>query len=220
MGQWLQIEQTWRDVPLSTLAVACTLLVLYVWHLFAVEIGPGEVSFPEDISEWSATLAVPDQWDSPGRSGGFNGCLRRRITRCGNCVFEPHMRPAIADTQIKIPGINRHKPGVLTLGEPIVIGALDRSLINSVIERHQDQIRDCYDRELWWDPELHGKAKVKLVIAYDGTVSSARVTTSSLCSDPVHACIVKQFQHMHFPESKGNGIVLVSYPLTFATALL
>ncbi|MSQ03358.1 MAG: FHA domain-containing protein, partial [Myxococcales bacterium] len=54
-------------------------------------------------------------------------------------------------------------------GDPIILGALDKSLIDAVIKRNMNQIRYCYQRELTKNPALGGKITVKFVIAKDGT---------------------------------------------------
>ncbi len=101
-------------------------------------------------------------------------------------------------------------------GSPIILGALDRSLIDAVIKRHMNQIRYCYQRELAKKPSLGGKVVIKFVIAKDGSVSSATKKSSTMGSPPVEQCIVGRFMRMKFPEPKGGGIVVVSYPFLFS----
>lgn len=101
-------------------------------------------------------------------------------------------------------------------GDPIILGALDRSLIDEVIKRHMNQIRYCYQRELTKNPALNGKIVIKFVIAKDGTVSSAEPKTTTMNNSAVESCIVGRFMRMQFPEPKGGGIVIVSYPFIFS----
>lgn len=101
-------------------------------------------------------------------------------------------------------------------GDPIILGALDRSLIDEVIKRHMNQIRYCYQRELTKNPSLGGKIVIKFVIAKDGSVSSASVKNSSMGNSAVESCISGRFMRMQFPEPKGGGIVIVSYPFLFS----
>lgn len=101
-------------------------------------------------------------------------------------------------------------------GDPIILGALDRSLIDEVIKRHMNQIRYCYQRELTKNPSLAGKVVIKFVIAKDGTVSSASVKSSTMGNPGVESCISGRFMRMQFPEPKGGGIVIVSYPFLFS----
>jgi hypothetical protein len=101
-------------------------------------------------------------------------------------------------------------------GDPIILGALDKSLIDAVIKRHMNQIRYCYQRELTKNPNLGGKITVKFVIAKDGSVSKASIKSSSMGSKSVEGCITSRFMRFKFPEPKGGGIVIVSYPFIFA----
>jgi len=101
-------------------------------------------------------------------------------------------------------------------GDPIILGALDRSLIDAVIKRHMNQIRYCYQRELTKKPSLGGKIVIKFVIAKDGSVSSASKKSSTMGNGAVEQCIVGRFMRMKFPEPKGGGIVIVSYPFIFS----
>ncbi|MBX2801375.1 MAG: AgmX/PglI C-terminal domain-containing protein [Myxococcales bacterium] len=101
-------------------------------------------------------------------------------------------------------------------GDPIILGALDRSLIDEVIKRHMNQIKYCYQRELTKNPALGGKVVIKFTIAKDGTVSSASTKTTTMNNSSVEQCIVGRFMRMQFPEPKGGGIVIVSYPFLFS----
>ena len=103
-----------------------------------------------------------------------------------------------------------------TAGDPIILGALDRSLIDEVIKRKMSQIRYCYQRELQKDPTLAGKVVIKFTISKDGSVSSASTKSSTVGSPAVNSCVVGRFYKMQFPEPKGGGIVIVSYPFIFS----
>jgi pSer/pThr/pTyr-binding forkhead associated (FHA) protein/outer membrane biosynthesis protein TonB len=103
-----------------------------------------------------------------------------------------------------------------TSGDPLILGALDRSLIDQVIKAKMAQIRYCYQRELQKDPSLGGKIVIKFTIAKDGTVSKASVKTTSINNSAVEQCVVGRFYKMQFPEPKGGGIVIVSYPFIFS----
>jgi hypothetical protein len=111
----------------------------------------------------------------------------------------------------------RGEGGLGVMGsDPIILGALDRSLVDAVIKRHMNQIRYCYQRELQKNPALSGKVVTKFTIAKDGTVSQASTKSTTMGNSPVEKCIVSRFMRMQFPEPKGGGIVIVSYPFLFA----
>ncbi len=76
-------------------------------------------------------------------------------------------------------------------------------------------IRLCYERQLGRRPNLRGKLSVKFVIAKDGSVSSATSRNDTLKDDAVSSCVHERFRRMRFPEPRGGGIVVVSYPLVF-----
>ncbi|MFZ5475205.1 MAG: AgmX/PglI C-terminal domain-containing protein [Myxococcota bacterium] len=101
-------------------------------------------------------------------------------------------------------------------GDPIILGSLDKALIDAVIKRNLAQIRYCYQRELTKNPGLSGKITEKFVIAADGSVSTATTKTSTMNSPAVETCINGRFMRFTFPQPKGGGIVVVSYPFVFA----
>jgi hypothetical protein len=105
------------------------------------------------------------------------------------------------------PGVGR--------GNPIILGALDKSLIDRVVKSHLAQIRFCYEKELNKNPKLFGKIIVKFVIAKNGSVSSATTKASTMKNPIVEQCVNKRFLRMKFPSPKGGGIVIVSYPFVF-----
>ncbi len=105
-------------------------------------------------------------------------------------------------------------PGMST-GDPIILGALDKSVIDRVIKQHLAQIRYCYQKELNKNPGLMGKIVIKFVIAKDGSVSSAKVNSTSMNNPIVENCICQRFMRFQFPQPKGGGIVIVTYPFVF-----
>ncbi len=103
-------------------------------------------------------------------------------------------------------------------GSPIILGALDKSAISDEVRRHLAQIRYCYQRELTKQPALSGKAVVKFVIGADGMVSSAEIKETTMADPDVESCLCDVIRRMEFPEPRGGGIVIVSYPFIFKPA--
>jgi Ca-activated chloride channel family protein len=101
-------------------------------------------------------------------------------------------------------------------GDPIILGSLDRSVIDQVVKRNLNALRYCYQRELTKDPTLGGAVVVKFTIAADGTVSQAAIKSSTLGSPAVESCLVGRFLRAQFPAPAGGGTVVVSYPLVFS----
>lgn len=88
-------------------------------------------------------------------------------------------------------------------------------MIEDVVLQHMDEIRACYQGELAKNPKLFGKLVVKFVIATDGRVSSATTKSSTLNNKTVEEGINELFKTFKFPEPKGDGVVIVSYPFVF-----
>ena len=107
--------------------------------------------------------------------------------------------------------------GGVGAGDPIILGALDKSIIDRIVKQHLPQIRYCYQKELNKNPKLFGKLVVKFVIAKDGSVSNATTKASTLKNPIVEKCVNARFMRMRFPKPKGGGIVIVSYPFVFNT---
>lgn len=101
-------------------------------------------------------------------------------------------------------------------GEEVILGTLDKDVIDAVVKRNMNQVRYCYQRELTKVPTLEGKIVVKFVITKDGTVSSAVTKASTMASPAVEECVNGRFMRMQFPQPTGGGIVIVSYPFTFS----
>ncbi len=101
------------------------------------------------------------------------------------------------------------------MGDPIILGALDKSIIDRIVKQHLPQIRYCYQKELNKNPKLFGKIVVKFVISKEGEVSSASTKSSTMNNPIVEKCINSRFMRMRFPKPKGGGIVIVSYPFVF-----
>ena len=102
-------------------------------------------------------------------------------------------------------------------GSPIILGSLDKSIVDAVIKRHLNAIRYCYERELQKNPSLMGKVVVKFVIAKDGSVSTAAIKSSTMNDSVVERCLTGRFLRMQFPAPGSGGIVVVSYPFLFTS---
>jgi TonB family protein len=93
-------------------------------------------------------------------------------------------------------------------------GKLAASAIKRVFSMNDSAFRKCYERSLKGNPGLEGKVKMSIVIASDGTVSSASVKPVSLKDAKVNDCMERQARTMRFPEPEG-GSVRVNKPFTF-----
>lgn len=99
--------------------------------------------------------------------------------------------------------------------EVITLGNLDRAAVEKVIKANLTKFRYCYQRQLQRDPGLSGKIVNRFVIAQDGTVSRSE-TKASTVSPAVDTCIEQTMARLQFPQPKGGGIAIISYPFVFS----
>ncbi len=100
-------------------------------------------------------------------------------------------------------------------GKTTVIGGLPREVINRIIQRHYNEIKYCYEKELVKDPGLYGKVTVLFVIDGGGKVADALVQQTTMASEPVETCILNHVKRWQFPSPQGGGTVQVTYPYVF-----
>lgn len=109
-------------------------------------------------------------------------------------------------------------PPQVRQGSTVVMGSLDKEIIQRVIHRNLAQVKYCYEKSLLRNPVLAGKVTVKMVIGASGEVSSAIVQESTMKDPEVEGCIAERVRTWRFPGPKGGGIVVVVYPFIFRTA--
>lgn len=99
---------------------------------------------------------------------------------------------------------------------PVLLGSLDRELIDGVIKAEMGDVRRCYETLLDRAPTAEGTVTMKFVIAADGSVASAAIKSSPFSETVFHDCLTSTFRSFRFPEPEGDGIVIVSYPFIFS----
>ena len=114
------------------------------------------------------------------------------------------------------PGNARSAGHVRVGGDPIILGALDKRLIDQEIAKHLPAIGRCFDAGSGSSAERSGKVVVKFVIANTGSVSKSTVKTTTVADSAVSECAAAAFGGMHFAEPKGGGIVITMYPFIFS----
>jgi hypothetical protein len=100
-------------------------------------------------------------------------------------------------------------------GKTTVVGGLSREVIDRIIQRHFNEIKYCYEKELAKNPALYGKVAVLFIIDGGGKVSDALVQQTTLSSEPVESCMVNHVRRWAFPQPRGGGTVEVTYPYVF-----
>jgi TonB family protein len=99
-----------------------------------------------------------------------------------------------------------------------VRGGLDKEIVRRVVRQHINEVRYCYEQSLVRRPTLAGRVVVQFTIAGTGRVVISALQSSSLGEPPVDACIVAAFRRWEFPQPRGGGIVVASYPFQLTPA--
>jgi hypothetical protein len=102
----------------------------------------------------------------------------------------------------------------VTSGEPKIQGAIERSDIERVIQRHRKPITKCYEIGKEENPKLAGQVVVNFVITSAGKVGSSVVQQTSLEDRSVPNCMAKTVKRWRFPKPKGGGNAIVTLPFT------
>lgn len=108
-------------------------------------------------------------------------------------------------------------PGV-SIGQPAVTGDLDKAIIRRYMKRNLMKIRYCYEKELVTKKNLSGTIRAQFTIGREGDVTAAAATEGTLKDAEVQKCIAGVIKAIQFPKPRGNGEVIVVYPLTFQAA--
>jgi hypothetical protein len=183
----------------------------------AIEVEAGSLGLMEPGGARTLTLVV-----RPGLAGAQPGVLILRTSEGARVVplrlpeeagGDTAGRGASAGAAVGSEGAAAAVGG--SAGAPIVLGALDKSLIDAEVKRHIGDIRACYEVELARRRGLSGQVVMKFVVDRDGGVAKADPKTTTFPAGRVEACLREVFLDMRFPEPKGGGVVIVSYPFIF-----
>jgi len=97
----------------------------------------------------------------------------------------------------------------------VVMGALERSVIDAYIRMNLAKVRWCYEKELAKTPNIFGRIKINFTITKTGAVRKSKVLRTTMGNAAVEKCVARQIKKIRFPKPKGGGIVVVNYPFVF-----
>jgi TonB family protein len=107
------------------------------------------------------------------------------------------------------PGVRR-----VRLGEARINGALSSEIVRRVVQRHVEELRQCYEREPGAAARRAGSLRIVFSVSPEGQVQAAKVEGSTLDAAGLDGCLVKSVGGWIFP-APAQGSVEVSYPLFF-----
>jgi hypothetical protein len=150
-------------------------------------------------------------------TGGGGGGGKGRETRVGAELFRGEKGAKLGGLTGPAGGGGKIRGAVKSAGAPTTRGGmLDAAAVQRVVTQHLAAIQGCYERQLLKDPGLQGKITFDWDVALSGSVSSARMVSSTMGTggSAVAACIVAEIRRWHFPSPVG-GTASVRYPFIF-----
>lgn len=158
-------------------------------------VAPSEPSEPVVVSEATTDPPEPTQAATPATTDTPEG---------GTLVRPTNAAPPEPGT---IPQVEWHEP---------VVGTTGAEEIRRVVRTHLAEIRACYDASLANDPQRRGLLKIEFVIGPTGVVEGATASDPTGLGDPeLSTCIEAAIESWVFPQPRGGGRVIVSYPFNF-----
>lgn len=137
--------------------------------------------------------------------GALVGAIDTRLEPCGRFGQIPACAPAVtweAGHSVTV------REGAVT-----VRGSLPPEVIERIVRQNFGRFRLCALRSQ--KPTQEGRVVTKLVIARDGSVTSAQDDGSDLTDKDVTACVVHAFSGLSFPQPEG-GPVTATVPIVFS----
>lgn len=96
-----------------------------------------------------------------------------------------------------------------------ILGSLTKNEIATPIRTNLPEFKQCYEAKLSEHPRAAGGVNLQFVIAPDGSVTSTEVIEDTVLPE-VGVCVESRMKQLRFPKPRGGGIVVVTYPFTFA----
>jgi outer membrane biosynthesis protein TonB len=96
-----------------------------------------------------------------------------------------------------------------------IVGGLTREQVEAVVRRNQGQLLFCYEKALQSSPKLRGRITSQWVVGPAGSVTSAKVASTTLNNSEVESCVTRSIKGWKFPRPVGGVHVDVSYPFDF-----
>jgi hypothetical protein len=111
---------------------------------------------------------------------------------------------------------NMNRP-VLRPADPKIAGGFDKQIVKRVINQKRSEITHCYNKELMKNPALNGKVTMKWTITPSGDIGAVVVEANEMGNDAVATCLRGRIAGWKFPQPKGGGNEIISYPFIFDT---
>ncbi len=96
-------------------------------------------------------------------------------------------------------------------------GSIDKDAVAKAIAEHLAEVSACYERALIANGHAGGRLSLEWTITTAGSVSLAKVKSSTLKDASIASCVMARLKTWPFPPARG-GSVVVSYPFVFQSS--
>lgn len=111
-------------------------------------------------------------------------------------------------------------PRGITVGTPVVVGALDQELADAALQPWKATIEKCYLDQLPLSPEMNGRVMGRVSVGPKGEIMDHKITSSTLeGGDPakaVETCVDGILGQLTFAPLGDQKTALAQYPLLFS----
>jgi len=122
---------------------------------------------------------------------------------------------ASSPSEQKVNDTSMMKSLLLEVGSEAQTSSLSKEEIQTVVRKHRDELRACYEQEVAKVKGLRGKIDVNWVIAADGSVFSAGINESTIKNENVENCVLNAIKDWRFPAPKRGMVRVSTYPFVF-----
>lgn len=111
-------------------------------------------------------------------------------------------------------------PRGMTLGSPVVLGAIDQVMADTAIQPWKGTLEKCYLDQLGAAPDMNGRVMARVSVGPMGEIMEHKVSSSTLEGEPAQAvsdCVDQVLASLKFqPLGAPTATALVQYPLLFS----
>lgn len=168
-----------------------------------------DASPAKTVTRKSASAATPDVVPVPVPVVLATKAAPASATKAGPAARGPSKKgPRVAD---------KPRPPVKKTREAKLRPASkeDAQLVSDAISTRMTALGRCYERALLRDPGLAGKMSVRVEVAPDGRVTSAKVRRSTIRNPWLKGCVEQRIAGWRLPHLNDGSPVRVTIPVNF-----
>ncbi|MFO0556910.1 MAG: AgmX/PglI C-terminal domain-containing protein [Polyangiales bacterium] len=99
----------------------------------------------------------------------------------------------------------------------VIGGSYPADRIRRIVRRNMGQFERCYEQSLARNASSEGRVSVRFVLSAEGSVLASSVEGNSSGDELLATCVAQTFRRLQFDPPARESLVVVSYPMTFAS---